>query len=280
MWFKSVLTVITNTGQAEAAINAASRMALGNEGHLNVLAVGIDRTQLGFSDMGAGSMLTQMSMEQADGDAKLASDAATAALTEQDPALRWGLQTEVAQLGELSVIVGTAARYVDLVVQCLPYGTNRGFDAEAVVEAALFEGHAPVLIVPDGTDVTSLANPKRIIVAWDDSPEALNAAKRALPLLRGADRVEVTVVDPASVGTEPGALLCQFLVRHGVKAEVTALPRNLPTVAEVLQQHALDQNADMLVMGAYGHSRLREAIFGGSTRSMLEHSKIPVFMSR
>ncbi len=68
-------------------------------------------------------------------------------------------------------------------------------------------------------------------------------------------------------------------MRHGVKAEVTVLARNLPTVSDVLAQHALDIGADMMVMGAYGHSRLREAVLGGATRAMLEGATIPVLMA-
>ena len=271
MWFKTVLTVITDPSQAETAISAAAAVAMGNDGHLDVLALGVDHTQIGYADMGSGAVLNQLSLEQADGDARLAETAARAALAEQDPALRWALDTDVAELGSVTAVTGLAASFADLVVQALPYGDDQTHDAEAVVEAALFDGHAAVLIVPSGVDPARLATPKRILIAWNQSAEALSAAKRALPLLVGADRVDVTLVDPSSDGPEsadPGRRLCQFLVRHGVKAEVTVLARSLPTVAEVLAQHALDQNADLLVMGAYGHSRLREAIFGGATRTM------------
>ena len=282
MWFKSVLTVITDQSQAEVAISAAAQMALGNDGHLDVLALGVDRTQLGYSYIGSGAVLTELSLERAENDAKAAEAAARAALTEQDPALRWTLETVVAQMGGVTSVAGSAARFADLVVQTLPYGKDQGFAAEAVVEAALFQGHALVLIVPTGLDISHIAAPGRIVLAWNQSAEALNAARRALPLLRAAGMVDVTVVDPPSRGPEqsdPGGLLCQFLVRHGVKASVTVLARSLPTVSDVLVQHAMDLNADMLVMGAYGHSRLREAVLGGATRAMLENTRIPVLMA-
>ena len=97
-----------------------------------------------------------------------------------------------------------------------------------------------------------------------------------------ADQVWITIVDPPTHGAErsdPGGALCQMLVRHGVKAEVTVLARTMPRISEVLARHVRDMNADMLVMGAYGHSRFRQAILGGATRNTLESTEVPVFMA-
>ena len=108
------------------------------------------------------------------------------------------------------------------------------------------------------------------------------ATKLALPLLKGADMVDIAVIDPSSQGAErsdPGGMLCQMLVRHGVKAEVSVLARSLPRVSDVLARHIWDLNADMVVMGAYGHSRFREAIMGGATRNMLEKAEVPVLLA-
>ena len=94
--------------------------------------------------------------------------------------------------------------------------------------------------------------------------------------------MDVTVVDPPGHGPErsdPGGMLCQFLTRHGVKAAVTVLARSEAPVAQVLARHALDLGADLMVMGAYGHSRLREAVLGGATRTVLENTHIPVLMA-
>ena len=282
MWFKSVLVVVTNPSQAEAAVTAGARIAMANDGHLDVLALGVDQTQLGYSYIGAGAVLTELSLVRAEVDAKKAESAARIALAEQDPTLRWTLETAVAEMGGVGNVVGNAASFVDLVVQTKPYGSGQGYEAEAVVEAALFDAHAPVLIVPVGADLSHVAAPRRVLLAWNQGEEALTAAKLALPLLKSAELVDVTVVDPPARGPErsdPGGLLCQFLVRHGVKAEVTVLARSRPKVSEVLAQHALDREMDMMVMGAYGHSRLREAVLGGATRAVLEGTTIPVLMA-
>jgi len=281
MWFKSLLTVVTAPDLADEVIAAAARITLANDGHLDVLALGLDQSQPGYAYFGTAAVVTDWTLERATTDAKAAATAARAALDKADSALRSTLSSAVAQMGGLTSIVGGRASFADLVVAPRPYGQGQGFEAQAVIEAALFEGHAPVLILPPGADATHLAAPRRIVLAWNDSAEALNAAKRALPLLRAAGHVDVTLVDPPNRGghTDPAALLTQFLTRHGVTAEVTVLPKTVPKVSEVLTRHATDTGADLLLMGAYGHSRLREAVLGGATRAALEGATIPVLMA-
>jgi nucleotide-binding universal stress UspA family protein len=124
--------------------------------------------------------------------------------------------------------------------------------------------------------------PKRVVVAWNESSEAMAAIRRALPMLQSASEVNVCIIAPERHGSDtsdPGAELSRMLSRHGVKVEVTILAQTLPRVSEVIARHVADTDADMLVMGAYGHSRFREAILGGATRNMLEHAAVPVFMA-
>jgi nucleotide-binding universal stress UspA family protein len=223
----------------------------------------------------------QVTLDRAEAEARETETAVRAALAALGPDLRWSLETAVTQLGALGDLVAQRARFADLVVLPRPYGTGKGPECEAITESALFEGKAPVLVLPEkGHDVA--LPPKRIIVAWNQSAEAMVAARMALPFLKAAEMVNITVVDPPAYGSErsdPGGLLCQMLVRHGVKAEVSVLARNLPRVSDILARQIWDQNADMLVMGAYGHSRFREAILGGATRNMLEKAEIPVLMA-
>lgn len=287
MGFKSILTVVTDPATAEASVTAAARLALGCDAHLDVLALGVDQAQIGYSYIGAGAVLSEYSLEEAEAEARAAAKAAEAALKEIDPALRWGMDTAVAEMGGLTAVIGNAASFVDVVVQVRPYGQGQTYRAEAAVEAALFEGRSPVLIVPAGIAsnpamLAALSAPKRVLLAWNQSAEALAAAKAALPLLKLAELVDVTVVDPPQRGPErsdPGGLLCQYLVRHGIKAQVSVLAKTLPKVSEVLARHARDEGCDMMVMGAYGHSRLREAVLGGATRAVLEGAEIPVLMA-
>ena len=106
--------------------------------------------------------------------------------------------------------------------------------------------------------------------------------RRALPLLRAADQVCIAIVNPPAHSPErsdPGGLLTQMLARHGVRAEVAVLAKTLPRVSDVLMRHMGDIDAGLLVMGAYGHSRLREAILGGATRNVLENTEWPVLLA-
>lgn len=279
MSYKSLLTLAVGPEAPGAVVDTAARLARRFDGHLDVLALGVDRTQPGYAYVSAGALVLQMGLEQAEAGLRLTETALNSALAEQGPDLRWSLDAAVTQMGALTDLVAVRARYADLVVLSRPYGAGRGPEEEAVIEAAMFEGMAPVLVVPDRAVTAAF---RTVALAWNQSREAMVAAKAALPFLKAAERVIVTVIDPPSHGPErsdPGGLLSQFLTRHGVKTEVSVLARTLPRVSDVLARHALDTGADLLVMGAYGHSRFREAILGGATRNMLEAAELPVFMA-
>jgi len=281
MAYKSVFTVITSPAQAEASIAACAVLCDAQGAHLEVLALGVDRLQVGYSYVGAEGALLEATMAQATEEARLAEAAARAALAEPAPGLRWSLESAVVQTGMITDLVASHARFADLVVLGRPYEPAAKTEADVVLEAVLFQARTPVLVVPTDRKAAVLP-PRRIVLAWDQSPEALVAARAALPFLQAADQVVITIVDPGVRGSErsdPGGLLCQMLVRHGVKAEVSVLAKTLPRVADVLARQVMDVNADMLVMGAYGHSRLREAILGGATRDTLQASVVPVFMA-
>lgn len=281
MAYKSITTIALSADRAAQAITAAARLTVALDGHLDVLALGVDRTQVGYSYIGGGAVLMQMGTDRAEEDAKAIEAACRAAIAAQPTALRWSVEGAVAQLGGLADIVALKARFADLVVLPRPYGTGIGSEEEATVEAALFEGQAPILIVPSA-GLSGDPLPGRIVIGWNQGREALTAVRRALPFLKKASLVNIAVIDPPTHGAErsdPGGALCQMLVRHGVKAEVSVLARTMPRVSDVLLRHVRDQNADMLVMGAYGHSRFREAILGGATRDMLEKAEVPVFMA-
>lgn len=282
MSYKSILTVVLSPKDAEAQILAAAKIAEANDGHLDILALGVDHSQAGYSYIGAGAVLMAATIDRAEQDARAAETAARKAVDELGFDVRWSIETVAAQVGSVVDVVANAARFADLVVLPLPYGPGRGMDSEAVIEAALFEGSAPVLVLPDGASIDHLVAPRRVVLAWNQSNEALAAARAALPLLKAAEQVNVTVIDPPTHGAErsdPGGVLSQWLVRHGAKAEVSVLALNLSKVSDVLNRHAQDIDADMIVMGAYGHSRIREAVLGGATRAMLTKARVPVLMA-
>lgn len=278
MAYKSVLTIVTNTESATQALEAATAVARREKGHLDVLCVGIDRTQTGYYYAGANAMILQETLERAQEDADKLGDFVKEKMQAED--IPWGCETAVAQIAGLARLVAERARFADIVVLPRPYGEGRGIEDEAVIEAALFEGHAPVLVVPEGGLPEALGG--RIVVAWNESAEALSAVRKAMPMLAKADLVDIVIIDPPPHGPErsdPGGRLSQMIARHGARAEVSVLAKTMPRISDVIRRHATDRSADMVVMGAYGHSRFREAILGGATRNMLEGCELPVLLA-
>lgn len=278
MAYKSLLTVVIDTKIANPALEKAIAIARAEDAHLDVLCIGVDRTQTGYYYAGASAVFQQEVIEKAKEEAAAAEKYASAVLQSND--IKWSLDKAVAQLAGLGRLVAHRARFNDLVILPRPYGKGCGQEQEVIVESALFEGNVPTLVVPPKSKAA--VDAKRIIVAWNESSEAMSAVRAALPALIAADSVNIVVIDPPQHGpdrSDPGGALSQMLVRHGVKAEITVLAKTMPRVSDVLMRHARDMDADMLVMGAYGHSRFREAILGGATRNMLENASVPILMS-
>ena len=278
MAYKSILTIVTDTEAATAQIETAIALARREDAHLDILCMGVDRTQTGYYYAGATAFVQQETLDRAQEDAKAIETAVAARMANED--IRWSSETLVVQIGAIATVVGLRARFADLTVQGRPYGKGRGQELEAVIESALFEGAVPVLIVPDA--FTGQVAARRVVVAWNQSNEAMSAIRKALPLLKAADLVDITVIDPPAHGPErsdPGGQLSQWLARHGVHAEVSVLAKTMPRISDVLGRHIRDTSADLVVMGAYGHSRFREAILGGATRHMLEMAEVPVVMA-
>jgi nucleotide-binding universal stress UspA family protein len=147
-------------------------------------------------------------------------------------------------------------------------------------DSFLFESGRPILIVPYIQSDGLMLN--RIVCCWDGSRAAVRAINDALPLLRRARAVELVIVDQGR--NEPardlrGAEIGRHLARHGVDLEVEILNAPAIEVAEVILSYIADRSANMIVMGAYGHSRLREFMLGSVTLKMLSSMTIPVFMS-
>ncbi len=278
MDYKSLLCVLTDRDIAATPLAHAIACANAQDAHLDVLSLGVDRSQAGYFYAGADAMMMQEMLLRAHTESDEIQEDVEKAL--KNAGIRWGCDTGVAQLADLGRHVAARARFSDLVILPKPYGKGHGSELEPTLEAALFEGQAPVLMVPDNS--VPMATPKTISIGWNESAEALVATRAALPFLKSADLVHVVVIDPPTHGpnrSDPGGLLSQFLSRHGVSVEVDVLSKTQPRVSDVLLRHATDTKTDMIVMGAYGHSRFREAILGGATRNMLEQADIPVFLA-
>jgi nucleotide-binding universal stress UspA family protein len=278
MPLRSLLTVIRSEAEAPLQIGSAAAIARTHDAHLDILCLGIDEIQVGYYFAGADTVLQQTSMAMAKekADALLAKAESLAGAED----VRWSARALVSQIGVLSEVVAQDARFADLVLLPPPYGEAANTENEAVLEAALFTAAAPVLVVPENGLPQGFA--RCAVIGWNEGSEALRAVRGALPFLQKADSAVVTIVDPprhAADRADPGERLSTMLARHGVKAEIDLLAKTQPRVADMLARQAADRGADLLVAGAYGHSRFREALLGGATRDLLHAAKVPLLMA-
>jgi nucleotide-binding universal stress UspA family protein len=188
-----------------------------------------------------------------------------------------------ADAGSTSVaeVVLQHARAADLVVAAQTDAKWPGSQRLDIADRLVLESGRPVLIVPNEGSQQDVG--ERILVAWNARREAARAVFDALPLLQRAKEVRVIWVNPQSEGELaqdiPAADICTALARHGVKCEATQAVQPRTNVGETLLAQASDWAANLLVMGCYGHSRLREFVLGGASEHVLRQMSIPVLMA-
>jgi nucleotide-binding universal stress UspA family protein len=176
--------------------------------------------------------------------------------------------------------VRLSGRYADLVVvgQDDGNGDASGIANHFADDLVLSVGR-PVLVVPYAGSFPRVG--RRVLIAWNASREAARAVTDALPLLARAQAVEVTAFEPqqSDHGDIPGADISLFLARHGVKVTASQQRGDGLDVGSQILSRAADYDADLIVMGAYGHARMREVVLGGVTRTLLASMTVPVLMS-
>jgi nucleotide-binding universal stress UspA family protein len=195
---------------------------------------------------------------------------------------RDGLSGEwrLAEGGPAGEAVALHARYADLAVlgQQDPDGTEPN---GAILHATLFGSGRPVLVVPYAGRFAQVG--RRVLIGWNAGREAARAVNDAIPLLDGAEEVTVLAVNPrrgiGGHGDVPAADMALHLARHGLRATAEHVTAPEIADAEALLNAAAEKSADLLVVGAYGHSRLREMVMGGVTRTLLRSMTVPVLMA-
>ncbi|MFT3728409.1 MAG: universal stress protein [Terricaulis sp.] len=196
-----------------------------------------------------------------------------------------GIPTEIrtaeALARDLGRVAAVHARYADVAVMTRP-ADGAGIEMrEEIVEGVLFYSGRPALIAPPGWNGTFVG--KRAVVAWDASREATRALSEADDILEFSEQVTVLTVDakPKAFGHGdfPGSNIAAHLKRRGVNADVQNVESKGRAPAEAILEEADKLGADLLVMGGYAHSRLRELVFGGATRDLLRVAHIPVLMA-
>lgn len=279
MTYSSILTVLTDGPDPFRGVNAAIALATAHDAHLDILAVGVDRSVQGFAYTEMSATMLELGVKEAKKEAARLEEEAQAKLALT--ALRSAVSTIVCSSGMLPGAIRRHARFADIVVLPAPYGDATSGEEPVIVEAALFDAHVPVLVLPQGH--TEWSTPRKVAIGWNESDEALRAIRSARPLLATADNTYISIIDPPQHGpdrSDPGGLLAQYLARHGARCEIDVLARSLPRISDILVRQCTDRSVDMLVMGAYGRTRWSEAMFGGATRDMLEKSLVPLFLAR
>ena len=274
MRYKTILVHVDVTPQATTTIALAAQLALRFDAHLlGVATTGVSR--FFYSDAGADLARTVLATTV---DARLRK--AEALLDDFEAAAgRSGVRSFERRLidDETGAALALATRYVDLAVLGQPDPARPSSPGDGDLPAyTLVGGARPLLIVPYIQADAGVG--RRILVAWNGSTQAARAVAAALPLLRAADAVVVAVVGTPAEPAQADDALLAWLARHGVAAELVADSTTLD-VGDCLLSLAADRGSDLLVMGGYGHARLRELVLGGATRTVLDTMTIPVLMA-
>jgi nucleotide-binding universal stress UspA family protein len=176
-------------------------------------------------------------------------------------------------VGRPAKMLSIASRFADLLVLAQPEKESAANLLEAV-DAAMFETGRPLVLVP--ANVSSVIG-NRVMIAWNGSTQAARAVTAAIPLLSHAGQVDIVQI--GDIGKEaPSSDLALYLALHGVKTQVHAIDLGIRDIGGALIDAAERFESDLIVMGAYGHSRLRERILGGATRGLVADSPWPILM--
>lgn len=171
--------------------------------------------------------------------------------------------------------VAAHGRLADLIVAARPTAES-DVSTNLTLNAAIFETGRPVMVVPPG----DVAGPdRRVVISWNGSAQSARAVASAMPLLRAAKSVTAFTVDSGNTSGERAPELASYLGWHGIDAKTQTISGPPSAVGARLMEDLKSEEADLLVMGAYTHSRMRQLILGGVTRHVLEHSPVPVFMA-
>ncbi|ESZ06672.1 universal stress protein [Mesorhizobium sp. M1060] len=277
MRFKTIVAILQNEQDAERVLNCAIPLADRFESHLigiHAEALPVPYTSAtGFPDTEFLQVSADMNRERAE---KL--QALFVGRIENS-----GLSFEWRSLesfsGDSALTGISSVRAADLIIAAQ---RETGGDTSADVDTLVYDAGRPVLVVPhEGPLVTTF---KHVLLAWNGSKEAARAAFDALPFIIEAEKTDILVIDPPdTLDDNPeaaGAEIAAALSRHGATVSVSVQKSGNASVDDVIQTRIAETGADLLVLGAYSHSWLRQLLFGGVTRTVLRSVPVAAFLSR
>jgi nucleotide-binding universal stress UspA family protein len=208
-------------------------------------------------------------------------DAEAGSAVFQKAASAAGIKSEVRGLqsiiGDGFAVAMSQLRITDLVVVGQDSADQKEPMRAALIENILFQAGAPTLLVPNA-GVTAF-KPTRVVIAWNGSIAAARAVRSALPVLQLAETVQVVMVEEARANELSGVEIGEYLARHDLDVDVQRIDNTEKDIGATLLAFASREKADWMVMGAYGHSRMREFLLGGATRNILATAAVPVLMA-
>jgi nucleotide-binding universal stress UspA family protein len=279
MSIRTVSLVVSDESRDTSPLRAAASIALRERAHLDVYCLAAEFMSIVPTTWMQSPVLTGVEQERTHVGASALASWARSMLPRE---LRATVQPLRAPNVSIAAVTAQATRLSDLIVTGRPYGPGHGPLASMIAEALLFGTGAPVLVVPDQVSPDWSRPFQRMCLAWNDSDEVLRATRAALPFLKAAQFVDIVVIDPDRPSAnyrDLGRGVSAWLARHDVRAEVTVVPRRVPREADILSRFALERGCEAMVLGAFGHSRLRETILGGVTHDLLAHVPLPLVMA-
>ncbi|TGQ31841.1 MULTISPECIES: universal stress protein [unclassified Mesorhizobium] len=277
MRFKTIVAILQNEHDAERVLDCAIPLADRFESHIigiHAEALPVPYTSAtGFPDTEFLQVSADMNRERAD---KMQ---AVFLRRIEDSGLSFEWRSLESFSGDSALTGISSVRAADLIIAAQ---RESGGDPSADVDTLVYDAGRPVLVVPhSGPLVTSF---KRVVLAWNGSKEAARAAFDALPFIIEAEKTDILVIDPPDTLDETpessGAEIAAALSRHGATVSVSVQRSGGLSVDDIIQTRIAETGADLLVLGAYSHSWLRQLLFGGVTRTVLRTASVAAFLSR
>ena len=275
MKFTDILAIVASAKADEHVIAAAEQLASQTDGKITGLLVGwLPPVSLAMEGWAVSPVWGDV---VEDSKRKLAAELERVKERLDRTGRSAGVESELLELSAGRIVTGLRGRHTDISV----VGRPRADFGQAIVEGPLFESGRPVLVIPPTWKPRQIG--KSVLVCWKPTREAARALADADHFLTNANLVTVATIDAQpsedGYGPRPGIDITAHLARRGVKAQLANLDSMGRTEVAAIQEHALAVDADLIVMGGYGHSRMSEFIFGGMTREMLKTATVPVLMS-
>lgn len=280
MSLKSIIVLLDNSSDSTSRLDIACSLAEQQGAHLNALSLSLQIYPYAAASLDAGAAAIDVGLIE---EARLCAQSVAAAAKQalEARALPGDVRWSSRELSGLRDVAALQGRFAELTVAGQPVEGHYQSLREWALDGALLSSGRPVLLIP--SNFQGPLNIRNVIVAWDASREASRALGDATPFIANAEKTTIVIVDPnpgqQEFGDEPGADIAPVLARYCDNVVVDRIPSSGASTAQALLARSIDASGDLIVMGGYGHSPLRESIFGGVSREMIRQTTIPLLLS-